>query len=63
MTKLNDSPPDTAITVPFGHVDEPAIGFTLILWLLESAAAESRLHWPARCQEPLVDISFDTPVA
>jgi hypothetical protein len=41
MTELIDPPPDTAITVRFGLVDEPAIGLPLILWLVASAARVS----------------------
>ena len=63
MTELIDPPPDTAITVRFGLVDEPAIGFPLILWLVESATANLAGTGPHDCQEPIVDIPFDTPVA
>jgi hypothetical protein len=63
MTELIDRPPDTAITDRFGLVDEPAIGFPLILWLVESAAANLGYTGPHDCQEVIVDIPFATPIA
>jgi tartrate dehydrogenase/decarboxylase / D-malate dehydrogenase len=49
-------------SAPASSMSQP-LASPLILWLVESAAANLAGIGPHDCQEPIVDIPFDTPLA